>query len=236
MGSIVRWLELVSLVAAAPTTEQDVRHVPADVSPATGSQECHPPYSGVECRHSCENCVGGCESGCTEGCRQGFYGDGCTEACSDTCRPNPSLTTGGQCPDGDTCPPECHSQTGECVYGCVDGWYGPKCSRRCTSNCQHQRCNQVGACVVGCEQFRSACESCLEQCLNLTCASINASCCSGCSNGTSGCVVPCNVCTVCLDGVATNSGEHNVTGCRYNCTHNVSSPGCPPGLVPQMFH
>ncbi|XP_046567260.1 uncharacterized protein LOC124275680 [Haliotis rubra] len=55
------------------------------------------------------------------------------------------------------------------------------------------------------------------------------SCCSGCSNGSSDCVVPCNVCTACIDAVVTNSSEHNVTGCRYNCSHNVSSPGCPPG-------
>ncbi|XP_046335393.2 uncharacterized protein LOC124117507 [Haliotis rufescens] len=49
MGSFARWVELVSLVAATHTMEQDVnskrqsqrigRHVPADVSPATGSQE-----------------------------------------------------------------------------------------------------------------------------------------------------------------------------------------------------
>ncbi|XP_067659858.1 scavenger receptor class F member 2-like [Haliotis asinina] len=190
-------------------------------------EECHPPYSGAECGPSCENCVGGCESGCTQGCRHGFYGDDCKEACSDTCRPNPSLTTDGQCPDGESCPPECHSQSGECVHGCVDGWYGPKCSRRCSSNCQHQRCNQTGACDVGCEHHMSSCEGCLEQCVNLTCASSKASCCRDCNNDTSSCGLSCNGCTVCLDGVVTNSSDYNITSC--NCTHNASSPDCPIG-------
>ncbi|XP_067659859.1 multiple epidermal growth factor-like domains protein 6 [Haliotis asinina] len=193
-------------------------------------EECHPPYSGVDCGHSCENCVGGCESGCTQGCKHGFYGDDCTTACSATCRPNPSLTTDGQCPDGESCPPECHSPSGECVHGCVDGWYGPKCSRRCSSNCQHQRCNQTGACAVGCEHHVSSCEGCLEQCVNLTCVLSNVSCCSGCNNSTSGCELPCNGCsTVCLGGVLTKPSEHNITMCKYNCTHNASSPDCPIG-------
>ncbi|XP_067669982.1 multiple epidermal growth factor-like domains protein 6 [Haliotis asinina] len=189
----------------------------------TGTCElCHPPYSGAECGHSCENCVGGCESGCTQGCRHGFYGDDCKEACSDTCRPNPSLAADGLCPDRESCPPECHSQSGECFHGCVDGWYGPQCSRRCSSNCQHQRCNRSGACAAGCEHHVSPCEGCLEQCVNLTCVSSNTSCSCGCNNSTSGCGLSCN-------GVVTNSSDYNITSCRYNCTHNSSSPDCPPG-------
>ncbi|XP_067668043.1 scavenger receptor class F member 1-like [Haliotis asinina] len=172
-------------------------------------EECHPPYSGVECGHSCKNCVGGCESGCKQECRHGFYGDDCTKACSATCRPNPSLSTDGQCPDRESCPPECHSQSGECVHGCVDGWYGPKCSRRCSSNCQHQRCNQTGACVVECGK-------CLGEACNRSCITG----CDGCAGGfcdlTSGvCVQICN-----------STGF----GCGVNCTDNCRTPDCPSGL------
>ncbi|XP_071085975.1 platelet endothelial aggregation receptor 1-like [Haliotis cracherodii] len=199
-------------------------------------EECQPPYSGLDCRSSCEHCVDGCESGCQQGCRQGFYGDNCTEACSDTCRADPSLSTDEQCPEGDSCTPECHSQTGECVHGCVDGWYGPKCSRRCISNCKHQRCNSAGACIEGCApgQVRFDCELCLQQCLNLTCALNNGSCCNGCNSGLL--VESCNLsCNVCLDGIVgmnTSVCIHvkNITQymCGYNCTNNGSS-NCPAG-------
>ncbi|XP_048246510.1 scavenger receptor class F member 1-like isoform X2 [Haliotis rufescens] len=195
-------------------------------------EECQPPYSGLDCRSSCEHCVGGCESGCQQGCRQGFYGDNCNEACSDTCRADPSLSTDERCPEGDSCTPECHSQTGECVHGCVDGWYGPKCSRRCNSNCKHQRCNPAGVCVEGCAQghFRSDCEPCLEQCLNIKCALSNGSCCNGCRNGLSG--GKCNLsCSVCPDSIDTNSSlctpEYNM--CMYNCTNNASLSDCSTG-------
>ncbi|XP_071085977.1 scavenger receptor class F member 1-like [Haliotis cracherodii] len=195
-------------------------------------EECQPPYSGLDCRSSCEHCVDGCESGCQQGCRQGFYGDDCTEACSDNCRANPSLSTDEQCPEGDSCTLECHSQTGECVHGCVDGWYGPKCSRRCNSNCKHQRCNHAGACIEGCApgHVRSDCEPCLEQCLNIKCALSNGSCCNGCRNGSSG--GKCNLsCSVCLDSTDTNSSlcipEYNM--CMYNCTNNASLPDCSTG-------
>ncbi|XP_046335418.1 multiple epidermal growth factor-like domains protein 10 [Haliotis rufescens] len=191
-------------------------------------EECQPPYSGLDCRSSCEHCVGGCESGCQQGCRQGFYGDNCTEACSDTCRADPSLSTDEQCPEGDSCTPECHSQTGECVHGCVDGWYGLKCSRKGNSNCTHQMCKHAGACIEGCApgHFKSNCESCLEQCLNITCAPSNGSCCNGCSNGLSG--DKCNLsCSVCLDSIDTYLSfcipENNVT--RYTCSNNYTNNG-----------
>ncbi|XP_046348407.2 scavenger receptor class F member 1-like isoform X2 [Haliotis rufescens] len=200
-------------------------------------EECQPPYSGLDCRSSCEHCVGGCESGCQQGCRQGFYGDNCTEACSDTCRADPSLSTDEQCPEGDSCTPECHSQTGECVHGCVDGWYGPKCSRRCNSDCTHQRCNRAGACIEGCAQrhIKYGCERCLEKCLNLTCALNIGPCCNGCNSGLAG--DGCNLsCNLCQDDITDTSSSlcipvYNITRytCRYNCTNNASLSNCSTG-------
>ncbi|XP_071085972.1 scavenger receptor class F member 1-like [Haliotis cracherodii] len=181
-------------------------------------EECQPPYSGLDCRSSCEHCVGGCESGCQQGCRQGFYGDNCTEACSDTCRAGPSLSSDERCPEGDSCTPECHSQTGECVHGCVDGWYGPKCSRRCISNCKHQMCNHAGVCVERCGK-----------CLNKTC---NGSCMNGCSIRDN-CNTTCDLCPggVCDEnsGVCVQGCNMTGSGCGDNCTTNCQTPDCPSG-------
>ncbi|XP_071085973.1 scavenger receptor class F member 1-like [Haliotis cracherodii] len=181
-------------------------------------EECQPPYSGLDCRSSCEHCVGGCESGCQQGCRQGFYGNKCTEACSDTCRAGPSLSADEQCPEGDSCTPECHSQTGECVHGCVDGWYGPKCSKRCFSNCKHQRCNHAGVCVERCGK-----------CLNKTC---NVSCMNGC-NSRDNCNMTCDLCPggVCDENSGSCVQGCNTTGsrCGDNCTTNCQTTDCPTG-------
>ncbi|XP_046546729.1 small cysteine and glycine repeat-containing protein 1-like [Haliotis rubra] len=75
-------------------------------------------------------------------------------------------------------------------------------------NCQHQRCNQAGACVVGCGK-------CLKEACNTSCITG----CDGCAGG---------VCDV-TSGVCVQGCNSTGSRCGDNCTDNCRTSDCPSG-------
>ncbi|XP_071116408.1 scavenger receptor class F member 2-like [Haliotis cracherodii] len=188
-------------------------------------EECHPPYVGRDCEHSCANCSGSCDSECLKECSSRFYQMFCIEPCNEHCI-SISNTCPLNCSDKDTvnyCTLTSHNQSGECTRGCVDGWYGPLCSSRCDTNCLNRRCDLTGTCVEGCKigYFGKNCTPCSETCLHHTCHSNSGSCTHGCSQGWYGEMCD-QTCAVCRDGVC-----HQKTGtCIKGCTISGCDPPC----------